>query len=160
MKKKEEMKWTQFWDMHSGGGQKEKFSQCFIEAPEKEAKVIFYNRFGHSPERVSCTCCGEDYSVSESETLEQATAYQRGCAYGYFKGKKRIPDSEGFVSGKGSPKGVKGMYIEEADSKYSKEYIPLEKYIQKDDVCVIYAKDIKPTEKVGEVPEQGYVRMD
>lgn len=97
--------WTQFLDMHSGGGQKEKFSHCYIEAPENEAKVIFYNRFGHSPERVSCTCCGEDYSISESETLEQASGYQRGCA----------------------------------------------------NVCVIYAKDIKPEERVGEIPEQGYV---
>ena len=44
--------WTHFWDMHSGGGQKEKFGHCYIEAPENEAKVIFYNRFGHNPERV------------------------------------------------------------------------------------------------------------
>ena len=149
--------WTQFLDMHSGGGQKEKFSHCYIEAPENEAKVIFYNRFGHSPERVSCTCCGEDYSISESETLEQASGYQRGCAYAYFKGKKRIPENEGFIIGKGSPKGVVGMYIEERNEKYSQEYTPLSEYIKEDNVCVIYAKDIKPEERVGEIPEQGYV---
>lgn len=75
------MAWTNFWDMHSGGKQKEKFAQCYIEAPEPEAKVIFYNRFGHNPERVTCTCCGEDYSISEHKTLGQASGYQRGCKW-------------------------------------------------------------------------------
>lgn len=68
---------TSFWDMHSGGGSKEKFDKIYIEAPEDEAKIIFYNRFGHNPERVSCTCCGEDYSVSEYKTLEEASQYHR-----------------------------------------------------------------------------------
>lgn len=36
--------WTEFWDMHSGGGQKEKWAKIYIEAPEEEARVIFYNR--------------------------------------------------------------------------------------------------------------------
>ena len=70
--------WTHFWDMPSGGGCKEApYGHIFIEAPLEEAVRIFYNRFGHSPYRVSCTCCGEDYSVSEYDTLEEATAYQR-----------------------------------------------------------------------------------
>ncbi len=30
---------TQFWDMHSGGSQKEEFAKCYIEAPENEAKI-------------------------------------------------------------------------------------------------------------------------
>lgn len=47
-------KWTEFMDMRSGGGLKEKFAYCFIEAPEEEAKVIFYNRFGHSASRITC----------------------------------------------------------------------------------------------------------
>lgn len=64
--------WTHFWDMHSGGRKKEKFAHCFIEAPEEEAKVIFYNRFGHSADRVTCTCCGEDYAVTEYESLAEA----------------------------------------------------------------------------------------
>jgi len=51
-------------DMHSGGDLKEKWQYIYIEAPEEEAKVIFYNRFGHNPNRVTCTCCGKDYSIS------------------------------------------------------------------------------------------------
>ena len=70
--------WTRFMDMHSGGGQKEDFVRCYIEAPEAEAVAIFYNRFRHNPNRVTCTCCGEDYSITESETLEDATEYDRG----------------------------------------------------------------------------------
>lgn len=70
--------WTQFWDMHSGGGTKESpYEKIYVEAEEDEAKVIFFNRFGHSPDRVTCTCCGEDYSVSSQETLEELTAFHR-----------------------------------------------------------------------------------
>jgi hypothetical protein len=77
------MAWTCFFDMHSGGGNKEPWERIFIEAPEQEAKVVFYNRFGHNPSRVTCTCCGEDYSIDESETLEKATAYARGVGSNY-----------------------------------------------------------------------------
>lgn len=67
-----------FFDMHSGGGCKEPpYEQIYIEAPEEEAKIIFYNKFGHSPDRVSCTCCGEDYAVYEDDTLEESTAFDR-----------------------------------------------------------------------------------
>ncbi|KKL21424.1 hypothetical protein LCGC14_2445590 [marine sediment metagenome] len=70
--------WTQFWDMHSGGGLKEApYHYIYIEAPEEEAKVIFYNRFGHNPERVTCTCCGDDYSIGEEKTLAKLTEYHR-----------------------------------------------------------------------------------
>ena len=77
--------WTQFWDMHSGGGSKEPYEQIYIEAPQAEAEVIFYNRFGHSPHRVTCTCCGSDYAVDEYETLAEATEYQRNGAFGAKK---------------------------------------------------------------------------
>ncbi len=60
---------TMFSDAYSGGGTKEKWELIIIEAPEEEAKIIFYNRFGHSPNRVSCTCCGEDYSIYHFKTL-------------------------------------------------------------------------------------------
>jgi hypothetical protein len=68
-----------FWDMHSGGGCKQSpYEEIYIEAEsESEAKTIFYNRFGHNPDRVTCTCCGPDYSVDSSETLEEATDYHR-----------------------------------------------------------------------------------
>lgn len=71
------MTWTTFWDMHSGGRLKEPYERIHIEAPLKEAKLIFYNRFGHNPERVSCTCCGDDYSIDEDETLEEASKFHR-----------------------------------------------------------------------------------
>jgi len=129
--------WTQFMDMHSGGGNKENFEYCYIEASEKEAKIIFYNRFGHSPERVTCTCCGEDYSITESETIEAATAYERNCA---------LED---------------GKYVEKLrENSYGRGYITLDDYKKKPDVLFIYDKDIKPEERIGEVPEQGYVWQD
>lgn len=131
------MAWTQFHDMHSGGGLKEKFHHAFIEAPIKEAKVIFFNRFGHSPDRVSCTCCGEDYSLTESETLEQATGFERGCRW----------DKNG------------DCYVDEPDDGehvWSK-YMSLAEYRKCNDVCVITAADIKDEERTGDVPQEGYV---
>jgi hypothetical protein len=139
--------WTQFWDMHSGGGAKERrngvdISQIFIEAPENEARIIFYNRFGHSPDRVTCTCCGEDYSVSESKSLREATAFQRNCMWDKTKGKD-------------------GSYVEHADPERSYgKYIPLEEYVHMPDVLVIRKDEIKPEERQGEVPKQGYVWVD
>lgn len=70
------MTWTQFWDMHSGGHQKEDFSMAFLEAPEEKAMEIFTERYQH-PYAVTCECCGEDYSVYEFPTLEEATSYER-----------------------------------------------------------------------------------
>lgn len=81
-------KWTQFYDMHSGGRTKEEpYNRIYIEAPEREAKVIFYNRFGHNPERITCTCCGEDYSISEYNSLCAATKYDRESGWGGRKKK-------------------------------------------------------------------------
>ena len=151
-------KWTSFMDMHSGGSSKEEFNHCYIEAPIQIAKVVFYNRFRHNPERITCTCCGEDYSIEEEVSLEQITGYERGCDYAYFKGNKRISDEEGWIPGKGSPKGVTSKYIEESNKKYSfNKYTTLEEYVKRDDVYIIYAKDIKDEEKIEDVPEKGYI---
>lgn len=129
--------WTQFMDMHSGGGQKEWFSHCYIQAPEAEARIIFYNRFGHSPDRIYCTCCGEDYSLTESKTLHLATAYERGCAY------------------------ENGEYAERPDTGYRGQHFKsLSAYLADEDVCVIPSADIKPQERAGYVPQQGYVWQD
>lgn len=135
METKEESKWTLFWDMHSGGGTKEfPYEKIYIEAPENEAKVIFYNRFGHNPERVTCTCCGEDYSISESDTLEQASGYHRNCAW---------------------DKKTKG-YINKPN-EYSDNFMTVEEYSKQDDVLIISKSEIKDNERVGDVPNQGYV---
>ena len=130
MKAKEETKWTLFWDMHSGGGTKEEpYEKIYIEAPEEEAKVIFYNRFGHNPERVSCTCCGEDYSIIESETLEQASGYHRNCAW----------DKE------------TKSYVNKPNVS-----ITVEEYSKQKDVLIIPKSEIKDNERIGYVPREGY----
>jgi hypothetical protein len=174
--------WTRFMDMRSGGSQKENFAHCYIEAPENEAKIIFYNRFGHNPERVTCTCCGDDYSISEYETLEQATAYERNCEYGYFftdtgeyAGKENKAQYDQALKAwciRGKP--VEGRYIEEQGASkmrihgecHTPEsdtwglYIPLEKYLNQSDVCIIRADEIKDAERVGSIPQQGYVWVE
>lgn len=111
-------------DMHSGGSSKEPFEHCFIEAPLVEAKNIFANRFGHDPDHVTCSCCGADYSCTESESLEQATAYERGCQ---------------FSNGKWIEKGC--------TESYKGPYVPLKDYLNKESIVFIDAKDIKPEDQ-------------
>jgi hypothetical protein len=144
--------WTEFQDMHSGGGQKLEWPRIYIEAPEAEAKIIFQNRFGRNPDRVTCTCCGPDYWTDESETLEQATAFVRGCAFNKATGKyeERIVGADEI-------------------RLFVKEYTPFETWL-KDwptkttrGVCapwpvhVVHAADIRPEERVGELRPEGYV---
>ena len=160
--------WTQFWDMHSGGSQKEKWARIYIEAPEEEAKVIFYNRFGHNPERITCTCCGDDYSIEEKESLEQLSAFHRGCAYAYVNSKgEEVPENEAWIIGEGIQDGYEGKYIETNEQKYpryrfsfQKEYLPLDDYKKQPDVLVISKKEITQEERTGDIPEQGYVWVD
>jgi hypothetical protein len=143
------MAWTRFMDMHSGGGQKLDWDKILIEAPEDEARAVFYNRFGRNPDRVTCTCCGEDYSVSESETLEDATAYDRHCRW----------DKDGET------------YVEEQDPKHVSIrsrcntppqdpwglYMTLDTYLAKESVLVIRANEIKDDERTADIPDEGYV---
>ena len=128
--------WTHFWDMHSGGGSKEQWQHIFIEAPENEAISIFYSRFGHNPYRVSCTCCGCDYSIDTAESLDQLTGYHRGC------------DTD-----------KSGKYIEVKD-KYNDKLVTLEEYMKDDEVKFIFASEIQDNERTTSVPEQGYVWQD
>lgn len=116
-------KWTQFWDMHSGGGTAEPpYNHIFIELPKDKACIYFYNRFGHSPWRVSCTCCGADYSIEQFDSLEDATEYHRTT--------HRISAGQ---------------------------HIPLEDFLQRDDVLVIREPEIDLGMCEGEVPEEGYI---
>lgn len=131
--------WTRFMDMHSGGGQKEKWGHIFIEAPKEEAIKIFYNRFKHNPNRVTCTCCGEDYSISSAETLEKITAFDRNCAWSEDG---RTP-------------------IEQQNTKFSLgKYMTIDEYRTLEDILIITKEEIGEDEKQGEVPEQGYVWKD
>lgn len=83
---------------------------------------------------MTCTCCGEDYSISEDEDLAHLTAFHRGCAY----------DNTG--------------YLEEADTRFGVgKYIPLETYRYSDEALFIPAEEIKPEDRQGEVPRQGYI---
>ncbi len=65
--------WTKFYDMHSGGTQKTDYSTIYIELPEIEAISFFENKFGIYPNSVTCSCCGNDFSVyevNENEIVE------------------------------------------------------------------------------------------
>lgn len=168
--------WTQFMDMHSGGKtKKEPYNYIYIEAKDDEAVTIFYNRFGRNPSQVTCTCCGEDYSISESKSLQEATGFHRNCEYVYFDTKGReVSEKQGFVIGKGMRRGYSCGYIERQDpsnmdirkrcatpdSDKWGLYQTLKEYLKKEDVLVVYAKDIKTEERKGEVLESGYVWVD
>lgn len=132
--------WTHFWDMHSGGGTKEEpYNHIYIEAPEKEATVIFYNRFGHNPNRVTCTCCGEDYSINSNTELTQLTAHHRGCRWD----------------------NVEGRYVDApAAPLFGRKFQLLDQYKQSEGVLFIHANEIRPEEREGDVPEQGYTWKD
>ena len=56
---------TCFFDLSSGGSEKEDFCTLYVELPEDDAVEWFENKYGHSPFNVTCTCCGSDYSVYE-----------------------------------------------------------------------------------------------
>ena len=131
--------WTKFMDMYSGGGQKEKWQYIYIEAPEDKAIKIFYNRFGHNPNRVTCTCCGEDYSISSAETLEKVTAFNRNCNWA----------EDG------------NTIIEQQNTKFSLgKYMTLEEYCKNENILIIRKEEITDEECNVDVPKQGYVWMD
>ena len=153
--------WTRFMDMHSGGSCKLQWSLIYIEAPEQKAKIIFYNHFGNSPDRVTCTCCGQDYSTSEYSSLREATAYDRGCqgliGPTFKSGKKKGRPRPGYryrflEKGGRIPKGYTA-----SEYRPLYDYATLRDYIARENVLVIYKSEIKPEERQGELPTQGYV---
>lgn len=65
--------WTRFSDDLSKGTLKEPpYEEIYIQAPKEESKVIFYKRFGHHADNVTCEGCLEDYSVSQYNSLQDA----------------------------------------------------------------------------------------
>ncbi len=160
--------WTRFMDMHSGGGLKEgSFSLIFIEASREIAELIFYNRFGHDPNRVSCTCCGEDYSISTESTLEAATGYDRNLRHastGSYSASLRVGDNT-----------YQSRYLEPDEdiptdwtcsAHYSRDGKPtgstLDEFLlsEKDSVLIVYAEEILAEEKEGQVHRSGYVWVE
>ncbi|RJQ28394.1 hypothetical protein C4565_03765 [Candidatus Parcubacteria bacterium] len=156
------MTWTLFWDMHSGGSQKEQWGHIYIEAPEDEARVIFYNRFGHNPERVTCTCCGEDYSISSHEDLRQLSGFHRGCrniktprgANGLYQNDDSVIQKHLYLEEDEQP--PEGYEVDDRWSSH-RDYQTMEQYAASDNVLIIPADNIKPEEREGSVPAQGYV---
>lgn len=63
----ETTKWTRFFDMSSGGGEKLDWTTIVIQMPEEEAVAHFEVHFGRNPHNVTCDCCGPDYSIYECE---------------------------------------------------------------------------------------------
>ena len=193
------IKWTHLWDMHSGGGLKEDAAHFFIEAPEDEAKLIFYNRYGHNPDRVSCTCCGSDYSVSESDSLQRASGWHRECAHdasGYIEERDRSSDhyvldffKRGLIPKDHKAMKLYRMAIDKGASEQERktamdklmaipefpglwgppDFVPFEEFERtgrlskafgQEQAVIIRAADIKPHERQGSLPEQGYVWLD
>lgn len=141
--------WTQFWDMNSGGGQKEKWSNIFIEAPQDEAEELFYRIFGHDPNNVTCQCCGEDYSIDNDESLNQLTGYHRGCDYVYKRPDGSVcSHNEAWQHGEGLKEGYWHGYIEEQSKERSyKKYQTIEDYINEPKVLVIFKHEIEEAER-------------
>lgn len=159
--------WTHFWDMHSGGGQKLAWPHIFIEAPMEEAIQVFFHRFSRNARHVTCRTCGSDYSITEGVSLAQITGFHRGCRNLVTprdeRGLYHTPDDPAFKEhyyledGEDPPAG----YDVRANRCLMGDYIPLEEFVKRDDVCVIYAKDITPAERVHVIdPEDDYYDDD
>jgi len=72
---------TRFMDMHSGGSLKTPYTHIYIDEPLGEAVRTFKELFKHDPDNITCKCCGEDFVYDEYDSLEEATAYDRGCEW-------------------------------------------------------------------------------
>lgn len=79
------MKWL-FSDLLSEGYPKEPWEFIIIEAEtEDDARTKFTNFFHHNPLRITCPCCGEDYSIRPLADAEEYSnhastlAILKGC---------------------------------------------------------------------------------
>ncbi len=72
---------TRFMDMHSGGKLKTPFTHIYVDAPLDKALGVFKETFKRDPNNITCKCCGEDFVYEEYESLEEASAYDRGCEW-------------------------------------------------------------------------------
>ena len=118
-----------FTDMNSGGFTKSKYKTILIDCDnETEAIELFEARFDRHPRNITCNCCGYDYSISDFDSLEDATALDRMC--------QMSQDYETFQE--------KPSTDEDAEyfSKFNK-YVTFDEYIEfSTDVLVIKAVDV------------------
>ncbi len=148
-------RWTTFMDMHSGGRLKASHQWIVIEAPQALAELVFYNRFGHNPNRITCTCCGEDYSVSEHENSRDGIRYhwRWGSIYGKRARKHsdvRVAALQAMAEQNDSPQEAENARIAIRRQKRALQWT-------RQNVLFIKHEDIQPHEKVGSVPVEGWV---
>lgn len=158
--------WTRFMDMHSGGDQKEPFAHLLVEAPEAEAKVVFYNLFGHNPDRVTCTCCGPDYSIDEHHSIEEATAYDRGLRFAMDargSAARSEPDYKDGLYLEPGQKVPEGMTVSGIGNLRNADQVSMDEFLSNLDrhgYKIIRATEISDRDRRGEVPDQGYVWVE
>lgn len=75
---------TSFFDMSSGGSEKEDWTLITVNLQESEAVEWFENEFNHSPHEVTCDCCGDDYFVNQWESLENCLSVYSGYSHKHF----------------------------------------------------------------------------
>lgn len=110
--------WTLFSDAHAEGFLKFKdYEFIIIEGKEEEALSLFMNITNVDPKKVTCTCCGQHYSIREYDSVFQATAFERGCHY---------------------DNSLK-CYVEEISDFPIIGYATIEDFIKRDNVLVIFA---------------------
>lgn len=66
--------WTEFTDRWSGGCAKEPWDHILIQASPKAACAVFEYVFEHHPRDISCSCCGEDYLITQASEIDLATS--------------------------------------------------------------------------------------
>jgi hypothetical protein len=64
--------WTEFTDKWAGGCAKEPWDYILIQAPPKVACAVFEHVFEHHPRNISCSCCGEEYFVTQASDIDYA----------------------------------------------------------------------------------------
>ena len=67
MNDKKIRKYTKFFDMSSGGREKLGACNIFIEAERDNAINLFERIFDRHPFNITCSCCGCDYEVYETD---------------------------------------------------------------------------------------------
>lgn len=73
-----ELSWFRFMDMHGGGDTKTPYAYVYVQSVNMDEAVEAFQDYLHvDPLKTTCTCCGEDFSIREGTTLEEASKYER-----------------------------------------------------------------------------------